>query len=1239
MTYPIDTISIHNGATEFVVPVTDSAERSHSLQQHNYVKLVWKSADNTPIVANAYIDFEGERFYAVDDYYPTHKNGIYEYEIEFHSIEDTFNRPIFFRHVEVYDQATDTTTTWKEAEWSLNGNIATIGNIIINSLNKCSYNAEFVLYPSDTYKDTPLKSYSFSGTSISDALAMIAEENEMEWWVENIGLFNSDNQPIYYLHFGRCENGDTLTLSDEYENIAGVWQSKGLKSVSQSSNTNIIPQKLYVYGSDRNIIKKTVEEQTEGGAMNVSYDKRLRLPKLSGLDAIYQNIALGLKATVNEDSSITIAGINNHFEQVKFFDEVYPKMTMEVEEVFVQNPNSENPIYWMSADKLKSLVVEPANQDKVNPGKLGLLIEGCTLMCTFTSGLLNGREFECAWEESTARIGLVPIDEDDVQIPFGAYIPKAGDTFILWNLEMPKSVVEDAQRELLSEAIRYIEEIFTSTTETECISEAEAFRLNGYTDLIKVGQRIKVTSNVFRNGALLSRVIKYSYKLTKPYDVNFTLASSRQVGRFAKLENMIADATQEVHSVGQVQRAISRRQWHDTEEMMQMLDSIQKQMVVVGDEQNAFVTSCQVDWDNATKLLKVYAGYLEHQTYKPNNGDGAWSINQSQISLAGYSAETPYYVFFACPKSSSVGEIGFNIGLPQDGDYYFFVLGILSGEYEGIRVFNQSSGLTRLAGGTITTEVIQDATRQLIIDFTQKKIIARKGATIQGIIKFEKGEGENDLGTTIDNLLGGIKGGGINLITGSVSGKDWFTKAGVFEINNGEFCLKNTTGDVTDAGMLFSPKNLVIKAGEPYTLSFEMRASSNIGYAQVRLVNFTSENSYEVNTTPEYIEIKNEELSTEWTKYVFTFIQLKDTTQGCIRFDNDRITGNTPSELWIRKVKLEKGTIATEWCLAQEDLQEDINSLSVIVDGLNEATGALRNALNGTTEVNGGLILSNLIGMKGGNDAIINAGISGLDNWDKLRFWAGSSLDGANTALFRVYDDGRVFGTRFYGFKSAIKIDSTNLANYKSNNAIDLTKTGDLIYLDRSLISGDSQYENELIVSPINLSFPTNIEDYIGSTVTIINPERIPVNVKCGNILDPEFITIKNCFSTSHGKTEYTGLNSGGCVTRVYTLRLKSFGDTEGSLPLYTYNYIESGNGTCSVENKVGSGYRSKYAIQTYKLMVTPYICLSTDQNKTKLQFFGDTIQKTYYNGGELTTRIYQRAAFWVLESELTSLE
>ena len=401
----METIYLYNGASRLTIPVTDSAERSHSLQQHNYVKLVWKSADNTPIVANAYIEYEGQVFYCLDDYFPTHKEGIYEYDIEFHAIEDTFNRPLFFRYVDILDQTTGETTSWKEIEWSLNGNLRTIADIVIDCLNRAYSDIEFRLPSGNNYADTELLSYSFASNSIADALATIAEQNETEWWIENTGYLTMGNKRICNLHFDKCELGTTIELNDNYtEDANGVWQSGGLKSVSQSGNTNIIPQKLYVYGSERNIIKKTVEQQIEGGKMNVSYDKKLRLSKtfpntiIGANGAIYENNSLDLTITLKEDSSLSIGGINNHFEQVKIFDEIYPKMDMEVTAVSVQNPNGENPIYWLNADRLKSIVTENPVDGSINPGKLGLLIEGCTLMCTFTSGLLNGREFECAWE-------------------------------------------------------------------------------------------------------------------------------------------------------------------------------------------------------------------------------------------------------------------------------------------------------------------------------------------------------------------------------------------------------------------------------------------------------------------------------------------------------------------------------------------------------------------------------------------------------------------------------------------------------------------------------------------------------------------------------------------------------------------------------------------------------------------------------------------------------------------------
>ena len=941
----METIYIYNGASRWQVPITDNCERAHSLQQHNYVKLSWKSAENTPISANAYIEYEGQVFYCIEEYYPTHKDGIYEYDIEFHAIEDTFNRPLFFRYVDILDQTTGETTSWKEIEWSINSNLRTIAEIVVDSLNRAYDNAYFAL-PNDSYADTLLLSYSFASNSIADALSTIAEQNETEWWLETTTEY-SNGKHKYILHFDKCELGDTIELNDNYtEDANGVWQSGGLKSVSQSGNINTIPQKLYVYGSERNIIKKTVEQEVAGGAMNVSYDKKLRLPKrLANNTNLYYLESVGILLTLNEDSSITIGGINNKFEQVKIFDEVYPKMNMTVKGVSVQNPNSENPIYWLKGDRLKSITTENPADDSINPGKLGLLIEGCTLMCTFTSGLLNGREFECSWRESTAEIGLIPIDENDVQIPSGVFKPQEGDTFILWNLAMPQSSIDIAQKELLTEAINYIEELVTSITETDCTTEAEATRISGLNTKIKVGQRISVNSNVFRNGRLSSRIIKFSYKLTKPYDISFTLASSRQTGRLATLQNLIADVTHEVHSVGQVQRAISRRQWHDTEEMMSMLDSIQKQMVVVGDENNSFTTTCNVAYNDTNKELFISKGYLQHQSYTDNEWKGAWLIEQDKtISMPALDEKgvTPFYVYFVCSKNNNTGYAEIGSALPQFNDNYVFVLGILSSEFEGERIFNQSSGLTSIAGGTITTDVVQDPGRRLIIDYSNATIIARNGATIKGAIQFEKGEGENDLGTALDDLLNGLGDVEDKFDNLEVGGRNILRNSKEYQ-----FALASSSNNYNY--ITYIP-TVPLSPNTDYVFSVE-KSELLVGTAtQFSVIVITKE--YGVQRNAVKVNISNK-------KQFVKFTTPSSTLSTDVVLIYNGVAGSTAgNQLKLTKVKLEQGNIATDWSPAPEDVEQAIvdaedrmgENLADAVETINGGIDALQKQVDG--EVN-----------------------------------------------------------------------------------------------------------------------------------------------------------------------------------------------------------------------------------------------------------------------------------------------
>ena len=282
----------------------------------------------------------------------------------------------------------------------------------------------------------------------------------------------------------------------------------------------------------------------------------------------------------------------------------------------------------------------------------------------------------------------------------------------------------------------------------------------------------------------------------------------------------------------------------------------------------------------------------------------------------------------------------------------------------------------------------------------------------------------------------------------------------------------------------------------------------------------------------------------------------------------------------------------------------------------------LNNAMNGTTETNGGLMLTNTIGMKGSTDEsnTITAGINGLNTnvsgmESDLRFWAGSNTwEDIQTAPFRVYDNGKVYATNFYGFQSATVINKSNYSKYLTDSEIDLSKTGSIIYLDGDLI--DAGFS-------ISLAFPKPLEEYIGATITIINPHRVRIN-KCGSILDPTFINESNAFEpykfdtlpnlrpsvpttyklgsetyvivndafgsfikTNNWYSKPSSLIGGGIIdttTTTTTPRFTYYSFTYGG------NYTNPGTQVCSMDASAKTGWISSYTIQVYKLIASPYM-------------------------------------------------
>lgn len=200
----------------------------------------------------------------------------------------------------------------------------------------------------------------------------------------------------------------------------------------------------------------------------------------------------------------------------------------------------------------------------------------------------------------------------------------------------------------------------------------------------------------------------------------------------------------------------------------------------------------------------------------------------------------------------------------------------------------------------------------------------------------------------------------------------------------------------------------------------------------------------------------------------------------------------------ILGIKLAKGNSYIGWNATQEEQD------SLIL---------LNNAVKSYTEIIGGLVLTNVIAMKNEDDNI-KAGISGMNEKNGLRFWASQNWINAEKSLFRVYDDGSLFATRAYTFLPAFEINDNNIAKYvtsstilyldKNSNAIksynysffnfDLTGSKILINTDKCNIS--------------RINMPVN-KEYYGATIEIYNPHNKELNFST-NVPDIEFCNTNN---------------------------------------------------------------------------------------------------------------------------------
>lgn len=170
-----------------------------------------------------------------------------------------------------------------------------------------------------------------------------------------------------------------------------------------------------------------------------------------------------------------------------------------------------------------------------------------------------------------------------------------------------------------------------------------------------------------------------------------------------------------------------------------------------------------------------------------------------------------------------------------------------------------------------------------------------------------------------------IEVGGVNLLTGT---RDWSSNIQRWANNNRIWNdeaedYNNLKVKSTTFGWNGWHQNIFVKAGEYYTLSYYAKADRNINLKnslvwdkspifQGPVAKFDGSNNISDN------------IATEWKRYSRT---VKITGDGSLQWRIEYDGNALPNGKWyIAGMKLERGTVATDWSPAPEDIQADIAS-------------------------------------------------------------------------------------------------------------------------------------------------------------------------------------------------------------------------------------------------------------------------------------------------------------------------
>lgn len=509
-------IRTSTGKERATVVVGSGSVRRFALMGDDYVTLKFVVAEPLYIAIGDYIDTDFGRFVIVSDQKPniSKTTGGYEYELKFEAPHHAWKNKIAML---VYKQNVGNVEKRyrKESSWNHTADIITQAEAaIIDNLDCLGMDYRVQLH--GVNEDTASKSVlvTYDNTSIYDALTLIADAFDVEWWI--VGNI---------IYFGKCQFGEEtesvdLTLGDNVSDMGNAKSSADFAT------------RFYVYGSDKNLRNYRKNDRGESVALGVVTD-RLMLPKGTDYIDLYKYDTEGNRVYITDSAYTADTNTEMPSEEVVentiVFDDVYPKQDATITDVFVYrkapikdsegNVVKKIPIYWCKVD---GFIFDRK-----------YLLEEKTIQMMFQSGLLSGMTFDVTFNpandavkhpdgsvnKDAQRWELVYNTDYGRELPDETLKPSVGDKIVFINFDAKLvtegDVVADAEKKLYTTAVDYIKKQATDNQTYDCTIMCDVAR-DGFT--LDVGQRVRLVNAAFFRTPRKSRVIGWEIPLDIPYD-------------------------------------------------------------------------------------------------------------------------------------------------------------------------------------------------------------------------------------------------------------------------------------------------------------------------------------------------------------------------------------------------------------------------------------------------------------------------------------------------------------------------------------------------------------------------------------------------------------------------------------------------------------------------------------------------------------------------------------------------